>query len=95
MEIAVTLNAINDPVRQEILLYLRDGKKSAGEIAENFDLKKPTISYHLKKLKDAGLLYETRNKNYIYYELNTSVFEDIMLWCKIFTKRGNNEKDIS
>lgn len=64
---------------------------NAGEIADNFDLSKATISHHLKMLKDQDLIYETKEKNFIYYELNTSVFEDILTWIVKF--RGeDNEK---
>lgn len=75
-----TLKAISDSVRRDILQMLRSGKKSAGEIAEQFDLTGATVSYHLSKLKNAELITEQKNKNYIYYELNTSVFEEIIKW---------------
>ena len=75
-----TLKAIADPVRRDILLMLRDGKKSAGEIAEKFSLTGATVSYHLSKLKSADLVCEEKYKNFIYYSLNTTVFEDILTW---------------
>ncbi len=75
-----TFKAIADPVRRDILAMLKGGKKSAGEIAENFNLTGATVSYHLSKLKNADLISEERYKNYIYYELNTSVFEDVVAW---------------
>lgn len=75
-----TLKAISDPVRRDILQMLKSGKKSAGEIAERFDLTGATVSYHLAKLKSADLIAEQRYKNYIYYELNTSVFEEVLTW---------------
>ena len=59
---------------------LKGGKKSAGEIAEQFDLTAATVSYHLAKLKSADLIAEEKYKNYIYYELNTSVFEEVLTW---------------
>ena len=80
MAFADTFKALSDPVRREILVLLKDGKKSAGEIAENFDMTNATISYHLSQLKKAGLVFESRYKNYIYYEINVSVFEEMMLW---------------
>ena len=67
MAFADTFKALSDPVRREILVLLKDGKKSAGEIAENFDMTNATISYHLSQLKKAGLVFESRYKNYIYY----------------------------
>lgn len=75
-----TLKAISDPVRRDILYLLKDEKKSAGELAEEFHLTAATISYHLSKLKKAGLIIESKYKNYVYYELNASVFEELLVW---------------
>ena len=75
-----TLKAIGDPVRRDILSMLKGGRKSAGEIAEHFNLTGATVSYHLSKLKSADLISEEKYKNYIYYELNTSVFEEVLTW---------------
>lgn len=75
-----TLKAISDPVRRDILQMLKGGKKSAGEIAEHFNLTGATVSYHLSKLKSADLIAEEKYKNYIYYELNSSVFEEVLTW---------------
>ena len=83
--------ALSDPVRLEILNMLRSGRMNAGEIAEEFDLSKATISHHLKILKDQDLIYEEKEKNFIYYELNTSVFEEILTWIVKF-KGGPDEK---
>ena len=85
MGFAETFKALSDPIRREILVMLKEGKMSAGEIAEHFDMTAATISYHLSQLKKAGLLFETRYKNFIYYEINVSVFEELMLW---FTQFG-------
>ena len=87
-----TFKALSDPVRLEILNMLKkNGRMHAGEIADNFDLSKATISHHLKILREQDLIYETKEKNFIYYELNTSVFEDILTWIVKF--RGeDNEK---
>ena len=84
--------ALSDPVRREILVLLKDGKKSAGEIAENFDMTNATISYHLSQLKKAGLVFESRYKNYIYYEINVSVFEEMMLWFSQFGGVSDEKK---
>lgn len=89
MGINETLKAISDPVRRDILQMLRNGKKSAGDIAEQFDLTGATVSYHLSKLNAAGLIAEQRYKNYIFYELNTSVFEEVLTWIY---NLGGNEK---
>ena len=80
MGINETLKAISDPVRRDILQMLKNGRKSAGEIAEQFNLTGATVSYHLTKLKSADLISEQRYKNYIYYELNASVFEEVLTW---------------
>jgi len=80
MGINETLKAISDPIRRDILQMLKSGKKSAGEIGEKFNLTGATVSYHLAKLKSADLVVEEKYKNYIYYELNTSVFEEVLTW---------------
>lgn len=80
-----TFKALSDPVRREILTMLRKGRLSAGDIASHFDMTAATVSYHLKQLKQADLIYETKEKNYIYYTLNTSVFEEILMWVSQFT----------
>ena len=80
MAFSDTFKALADPVRREILTLLKKGRMSAGGIASNFGLTGATVSYHLSLLKKAGLIHETREKNYIYYELNTSVVEEMMLW---------------
>lgn len=80
MGFAETFKALSDPVRREILMLLKKNRMSAGDIAGNFDMTGATISYHLSILKKAELVYEQKEKNYIYYELNTSVVEDVMLW---------------
>ncbi|KXB58493.1 transcriptional regulator, ArsR family [Gemella haemolysans] len=75
-----TLKAISDPVRRNILEMLKEEKKSAGELASEFNLSGATVSYHLTQLKKAGLILESRHKNFIYYELNASVFEEVLVW---------------
>ena len=81
MAFAETFKALSDPVRRRILELLKNGRLSAGEIGSHFDMAGATvISYHLGILKKADLVLESREKNFIYYELNTSVLEEIMLW---------------
>ena len=92
MSFAETFKALSDPVRREILQLLKNGKMSAGEIGSHFDMTGATISYHLSLLKKAGLIFETRQKNYIYYDLNTSVFEELMLWFSQFMEVNEDEK---
>ncbi len=84
-----TLKAISDPVRRDILSMLKGGRKSAGEIAEHFNLTGATVSYHLAKLKSADLISEEKYKNFIYYELNASVFEEVLTW--IYQLGGNKK----
>lgn len=93
MGFAETFKALSDPVRREILLMLREGKMSAGDIAAKFDMTNATISYHLSQLKRAGLVVETKHKNFIYYELSMSVFEEVMLWFNQFSGSKEGEKD--
>jgi DNA-binding transcriptional ArsR family regulator len=81
---AETFKALSDPVRREILVMLRKGSMVAGDIGQRFDMTGATISYHLSQLKKAGLVFETRRKNFIIYELNASVFEEAMLWLAQF-----------
>ena len=80
MAFADTFKALSDPVRRQILELLKKGPLSAGEIGSHFDMTGATISYHLKILKKADLIFETRERNYIYYQLNASVLEEILLW---------------
>ena len=80
MGLQQTLKALADPTRREILNLLKGGKKSAGEICEHFDISAAAISRHLSVLKDADLVYDTREGKYIYYEINTSVLEETLLW---------------
>ncbi len=89
MGINETLKAISDPVRRDILQMLKEGKKSAGEIGEKFNLTGATVSYHLAKLKGADLITEQKYKNFIYYDINTSVFEEVLTW--IYKLGGNKE----
>ena len=80
MAYAETFKALSDPVRRKILTLLKDGRMSAGDIAAHFKMANATISYHLKTLKEADLIFEQKEKNFIYYSLNISVIEEIMLW---------------
>lgn len=90
MALSDTFKAISDPVRREILEMLRNERKSAGEIAQKFNLTNATVSYHLAQLKKADLVTETREKNFIFYELNVSVFEDVLVWIY---KLGGKENE--
>ena len=80
MGVQQTLKALDDPIRREILGLLKKGRLSAGEIADQFDITGAAISRHLSVLKDADLVRDTREGKYIYYELNTSVLEEVLVW---------------
>jgi len=80
MGLQQTLKALADPTRREILNLLKLGKLSAGEITDHFDITAAAISRHLSVLKEADLIEDTREGKYIFYELNASVLEEIMLW---------------
>ena len=80
MGLQQTLKALADPTRREILNLLKKGKLSAGEITDHFQITAAAISRHLSVLKEADLIEDTREGKYIYYELNASVLEEIMLW---------------
>ncbi len=80
MSLQLTMKALSDPVRRKILDILKTGKMPAGRISEEFDITDAAISRHLSVLKDADLVRDTREGKFIYYELNTSVLEEIMLW---------------
>jgi len=78
-----------DKQRREILVMLKEGKLSAGEIAEKLGITPAALSYHLKLLKGADLVMEYKSKNFIYYEINTTVFDELILWIQQF---GGNRK---
>ena len=80
MGIQNTMKALSDPIRREILGLLKSGRLSAGEIAEKFPVSGAAISKHLSVLKDADLIRDAREGKYIFYELNASVLEEVMLW---------------
>ena len=80
MSLHTTLRALADPTRREILELLKAGRMSAGEIVEHFPVTGASISRHLSVLKEADLIRDTREGKFIYYDLNASVLEEIMLW---------------
>ena len=83
-----TLKALSDPIRREILEMLRPGRLSAGEIAGKFPVSGAAVSKHLSVLKEADLIRDARDGKFIYYELNTSVLEEVMLWLKTLKGEG-------
>ena len=80
MSLQHTLKALSDPIRREILNLLKGGRLSAGEICDHFSVTGASISRHLSVLKEADLIRDTREGKFIYYDLNASVLEEIMLW---------------
>ncbi len=86
-----TLRALADPIRREILNLLKTGRMSAGEISGRFPVTDASVSRHLSVLKDADLIRDTREGKFIFYELNVSVLEEIMLWIADLKGAGENE----
>ena len=80
MSLQRTLKALSDPIRREILNLLKSGPMAAGDIAAKFDVTGAAVSRHLSVLKEAELIRDKREGKFIYYELNASVLEEIMLW---------------
>ena len=91
MGLQQTLKALADPIRREILNMLKSGRMSAGEITAHFSVTAASISRHLSVLKDADLVRDTREGQFIFYELNASVLEEIMLW--ITDLKGDDDND--
>ena len=92
MGFSETMKALSDPARREILNMLKAGRMTAGDIAGRFDMTGATVSYHLSQLKKAGLVFESREKNYIYYSLNASVLEEVLLWIQSLKGVEDDEK---
>jgi DNA-binding transcriptional ArsR family regulator len=88
-----TLKALSDPVRREILDILKGGKMSAGDISSHFDISFAAVSRHLSVLKDADLIRDERDGKFIYYELNTSVLEEIILFLTALKGENTNDKE--
>ena len=89
MGLQQTMKALADPVRRDILNMLKSGRLSAGEITDHFDITAAAISRHLSVLKDADLIRDTREGKFIFYELNASVLEEILLW--VSELKGENQ----
>jgi DNA-binding transcriptional ArsR family regulator len=92
MGFSETMKALSDPARREILNMLKSGSMTAGDIAGRFDMTGATVSYHLSQLKKAGLIFESGEKNYIYYSLNASVLEEVLLWIQSLRGEEHDEE---
>ncbi|MBQ6702689.1 MAG: winged helix-turn-helix transcriptional regulator [Clostridia bacterium] len=86
------MKALSDPIRREILGLLKKGRMSAGDIVAHFTVTGASVSRHLSVLKDADLIRDTREGKYIFYELNTSVLEDVLLWISGLKGEEDNEE---
>lgn len=85
MSLGSTFKTLSDPQRREILMLIKKNyRMSAGEIAEALGVSPQKLSYHLKLLKESDLLIESKEKNFVYYELNASLFDELILWLKQF-----------
>ena len=92
MGLQQTMKALSDPIRREILNLLKEGRMSAGEIVDRFEVTGASISRHLSVLKDADLIRDKREGKFIYYELNASVLEEILLWLTDLKGESSNDQ---
>lgn len=94
MGLQATMRALSDPVRREILNLLKSGRLSAGEITDHFDITGAAISRHLSILKEADLIRDTREGKYIYYDLNATVLEEILLWISDLKGEIHHDQEV-
>ena len=92
MGLQQTLKALSEPIRREILNLLKKGRMPAGEITAHFSVSAPAISRHLSVLKETDLIRDTREGKFIFYEINTSVLEETMLWLADLKGDGNDDQ---
>ena len=91
MSLQNTVRALADPIRREILNLLKEGRMSAGEISDHFDVTDAAVSRHLSVLREADLVRDEREGKFVYYDLNASVLEEIMIW--LVDLKGEKEYD--
>jgi len=84
--------ALSDPTRREILRILSHGEKTAGELAEGFDMTKPSMSHHFAVLKEAGLIISRREGQQIWYRINSTVAQDVIAWVMELVDRGEKKR---
>lgn len=87
----ILFKALADKTRREILGLLKEGDKTAGEIADHFDISKPSITHHLNLLKNAGLVSDEKQGQYVIYSLNTTVFQEIIEWVFNFLDKEDKK----
>ena len=92
MSAGEVLSALGDETKRKILQKLREGKINSGDLALSVGLSPQALSYHLSKLKKAGLIYETKEKNFIFYELDLTVFDEVIIWISTLKGGTANEK---
>ena len=93
MGIQNTMRALSDPIRREILNLLKGGRMSAGDITEHFEVTGASISRHLSVLKEADLIRDKREGKFIYYDLNASVLEELLLWIADLKGESQNDQE--
>ena len=92
MAINEVLSALADKTRRTVLQKLREGKINSGDLAKSVGLSPQALSYHLAKLRKSGLIYETKEKNFIYYELNLTVLDEALVWISTLKGDKTDEK---
>jgi len=90
MGIGDSLKVLSDAQRREVLLLLKQGRRTAGSLAQELNISPAALSYHLRLLKQADFVLEYREKNFIWYDLNTSIFDELLLWIQQF--RGDEDE---
>ena len=88
----LTFKALSDPTRRRILQLLNNGPLSAGEIADQFNMTKPSISHHLNLLKQVDMIIDEKQGQYVIYRLNTTVFQEIVQWLMDFSDEKKEDK---
>lgn len=88
-----TFKALSDPLRRNILILLKKGRMTAGDIAKELNISPAALSYHLNMMKKADLVMEYKQKNFVYYELNVTLFDELIIWLKQFGNEEEKEKD--
>ena len=91
MAVAEIFKVLSEPLRRQILELLNGGRRSAGELARALEMSPAALSYHLRLLKEAGLVIEYKEKNFVYYSLDMTVFDEMIMWFKGFTDDRKDE----